>query len=164
MHVAGKLRYLSMRQRARWVKLMLDWVVHGRRMQLMGVNSSGQFPICMEKDSLEHMIFACRYSMAIQKRQTWSDGIRIIIAGNTPRTGRGSSGKADRHLYRHPERILLWRTIWPASICETLAQGCGASVPPNVGSRPGLLIPRSHGAPVYKTGLRGTCGNQRMAP
>ena len=43
MHVAGELRYLSMRQWARRVKLMLDWVVHGRRMQLMGVDSSGRF-------------------------------------------------------------------------------------------------------------------------
>ena len=29
MHVAGELRYLNMRQKARRVKLMLDWVVHG---------------------------------------------------------------------------------------------------------------------------------------
>ena len=29
MHVAGELRYLNMRQRARRVKLMLDWVVMG---------------------------------------------------------------------------------------------------------------------------------------
>ena len=42
MHVAGELRYLNMRQKARRVKLMLDWVVHGRRMQLMGVDSSGR--------------------------------------------------------------------------------------------------------------------------
>jgi len=135
MHVAGELRYLNMRQRARRVKLMLDWVVHGRRMQLMGVDSSGRCPICMERDSLEHMIFACRYSMAIQKRQTWSDGIRTIIAGHTPWTGRRSSGRADQHLClmqlmqelfeRHPDRILLWRTIWPASMRETLAQECG---------------------------------------
>jgi len=79
MHVAGELRYLNMRQKARRVKLMLDWVVHGRRMQLMGVDSSGLCPICMERDSLEHMIFECRYSVAIQKRQTWSDGIKTII-------------------------------------------------------------------------------------
>ena len=50
MHVAGKLRYLSMRQRARRVKLVLDWVVHGQPMQLMGVDSSGRCQICMEQD------------------------------------------------------------------------------------------------------------------
>ena len=81
------------------------------------------------------MIFACRYSLAIQKRQTWSDGIRTFIAGHTPRTGRRSSGRADQHLclmqlmqelfQRQAERILLWRTIWPASMRKTLAQECG---------------------------------------
>ena len=91
MHVAGKLRYLSMRQRAHRVKLMLDWVVYGRKMQLMGVDSSCKCPICMEQDSLEYMMFECRYSMAIQKRQTWSDDIRTVIAGHTPRTERLSS-------------------------------------------------------------------------
>ena len=145
MHVAGKLRYLRIRQRARRVKLMLDWVVYGRRMQLMGVNSSGRCPICMGKDSLEHMTFACRYSMAIQKRQMWSDGIRMIISGHTPRTGRGSSERADRHhclmqlmqelFDRQPERILLWQTIWPASIREMLAQGCGGLRYPKSGQR-----------------------------
>ena len=150
MHVAGELRYLNMRQRARRVKLMLDWVVHGRRMQLMGVDSSGRCPICMERDSLEHMILACRYSMAIQKRQTWSDGIRTIIAGHTPRTGRRSSGRADQHLClmqlmqelfeRHPERILLWRTIWPASIRETLAQECGGLRYPKSGQRIWIVV------------------------
>ena len=52
MQQVGNLRQCSMRQRARRVKLMLDWGVHGRRMQLMGLDDKGQFPICMEKDSL----------------------------------------------------------------------------------------------------------------
>ena len=73
--------------------------------------------------------------MAIQKLHTWSEGIRTVIAGHTPQAGRVSSGREDRHLClmhlmqelfdRHPERILLWRTIWPASVRATLTQGCG---------------------------------------
>ena len=43
MQQVGGLRYCSMRQRARRVKLMLDWGVHGRRMKLMGLDDSGQF-------------------------------------------------------------------------------------------------------------------------
>jgi hypothetical protein len=50
MQQVGNLRQCSMRQRARRVKLMLDWGVHGRRMQLMGLDNSGKCPICMEKD------------------------------------------------------------------------------------------------------------------
>ena len=48
-----------------------------------------------------------------------------------------SSGREDRHLSlmhlmqelfdRHPERILLWRTIWPESVRVALAQGCGGA-------------------------------------
>ena len=89
----------------------------------------------MERDSLEHMMFECRYSLAIQKRHTWSEGIRTVIAGHTPQAGRVSSGREDRHLClmhlmqelfdRHPERILLWQTIWPASVRAALTQGCG---------------------------------------
>ena len=35
MYTVGQLRYSRPRQRARKVKLLLDWGVHGRRMQLM---------------------------------------------------------------------------------------------------------------------------------
>ena len=140
----------------------------------MGVDSSGRCPICMEQDSLEHMMFECRYSLAIQKRQTWSEGIKTVIAGHTPRAGRVSSGREDRHLSlmqlmrelfdRHPERILLWRTIWPESVRVALTQGCGGgSISSAVGSGPGSSVPSPHGAPVYKTGFRGTVGNQRNA-
>ena len=45
MYTVGQLRYSSPRQRARKVKLMLDWGVHGRRMQLMGLDKSGKCPI-----------------------------------------------------------------------------------------------------------------------
>ena len=47
MQQVGNLRYCSMRQRARKVKLMLDWGEHGRRMKLMGLDESGRCPICM---------------------------------------------------------------------------------------------------------------------
>jgi hypothetical protein len=56
MQQVGGLRYCNKRQRARRVKIMLDWGVHGRRMKLMGLNDSGQCPICMEPDSLTHIV------------------------------------------------------------------------------------------------------------
>ena len=68
MQQVGGLRYCNMRQRARKVKLMLDWGVHGRRMKLMGLDERGQCPICMETDSLAHIAFDCHYSAAIHKR------------------------------------------------------------------------------------------------
>jgi hypothetical protein len=40
MQQVGNLRYCSMRQRARKVKLMLDWGVYGRRMKIMRLNES----------------------------------------------------------------------------------------------------------------------------
>ena len=67
MQQVGGLRYCSMRQRARRVKLMLDWGVHERRMKLMGLDDSGQCSICMETDSLSHIAFDCHYSGALYK-------------------------------------------------------------------------------------------------
>jgi hypothetical protein len=67
MQQVGYLRHCSMRQRARRVKLMLDWDVHGRRMQLMELDDSGVFPICMTTDLLEHNTFDCNYSAAVHK-------------------------------------------------------------------------------------------------
>jgi hypothetical protein len=42
MQQVCNLRYCNMRQRARKVKLMLDWGAHGRRMRLMGLEESGK--------------------------------------------------------------------------------------------------------------------------
>jgi hypothetical protein len=50
MQQVGGLRFCNMRQLSRRVKIMLDWGVHGRRMKLMGLDDSGQCPICMETD------------------------------------------------------------------------------------------------------------------
>ena len=79
MQQVGNLRHCSMRKRARRVKLMLDWGVHGRRMQLMGLDDSGQCPICMEADSLEHITFDCNYTAAVHKRQDWISGIKVML-------------------------------------------------------------------------------------
>jgi len=79
MQQVGNLRYCSMRQRARKVKLMLDWGVHGRRMKLMGLEESGRCPICMDEDSLAHIAFDCHYSAATHKRQTWIAGLQDMI-------------------------------------------------------------------------------------
>ena len=45
MHVAGKLRYLSMRQRARRVKLMLDRVVHGQMPNMHGTRLTRTYDV-----------------------------------------------------------------------------------------------------------------------
>ena len=79
MQQVGNLRYCNMRQRARKVKLMLDWGAHGRRMRLMGLEESGKCPICMETDSLEHIAFNCLHSAALHQRQTWINGVQAIL-------------------------------------------------------------------------------------
>jgi hypothetical protein len=75
MQQVGGLRYCNMQQRARRVKIMLDWGVHGRRMILMSMDDSGQRPICMETELLTHIAFDCHYS----KRQTWITGTQDMI-------------------------------------------------------------------------------------
>jgi hypothetical protein len=112
-----------MRQRARKVKLMLDWGVHGRRMKLMGLDERGQCPICMETDSLAHIAFDCHYSAAIHKRQTWITGIQDMIQHSRRqhqnRTWRVDSAKEEVYLelqdmfMRHPYKQFLWRGLWP---------------------------------------------------
>jgi hypothetical protein len=79
MQQVGTLRYCIMRQRARKVKLMLDWGAHGRRMQLMGLEESGICPIFMETDLLKHIAFNCLHSAALHQRQTWVNGIQAIL-------------------------------------------------------------------------------------
>ena len=79
MQQVGNLRHSSMRQRARRVKLNLDWGVHGRRMQLMGLDDSGKRPICMATDLLEHNTFDCNYSAAVHKRQDRITDIKVML-------------------------------------------------------------------------------------
>jgi hypothetical protein len=121
MQQAGGLRYCSMRQRARRVKLMLDWGVHGRRMKLMGLDDSGQCSICMETDSLNHIAFDCHYSGGLHKRQTWLNGIHDMIQHSRrlqqQRTWRVDSAKEEVYLElqdmytRHSHKIFLWRGL-----------------------------------------------------
>ena len=118
MQQAGGLRYCSMRQRARRVKLMLDWGVHGRRMKLMGLDDSGRCPICMETDSLNHIAFDCHYSGALHKRQTWLNGIHDMIQHSRnqqqERIWRVDSAKEEVYLElqdmytRHSHKLFLW--------------------------------------------------------
>ena len=118
MQQVGNLRHCSMRQRARKVKLMLDWGVHERRMQLMGLDDSGQCPICMEKDSLEHITFDCNYTAAAHKRQDWINGIRVMLQHHhrQPQTKTWRLDNAREEVYtelqdiftRHPYKQFLW--------------------------------------------------------
>jgi hypothetical protein len=96
MYTVGQLRYSSPRQRALKVKLMLDWGVHGRRMQLMGLDKSGRCPICMETDSLDHLGFECHYSAANHRRQECVAGTESAINRLTK-----ESQKRPRWLGRH---------------------------------------------------------------
>ena len=117
MQQVGGLRYCSMRQRARRVKLMLDWGIHGRRMKLMGLDDSGLCPICMETDSLNHIAFDCHYSGALHKRQTWIAGIHDMIQHSRrqqqQRTWRVDSAKEEVYLElqdmytRHSHKLFL---------------------------------------------------------
>ena len=121
MYTVGQLRYSSPRQRARKVKLMLDWGVHGRRMQLMGLDKSGKCPICMETDSLDHLAFACNYSAANHRRQAWVEGTESAVNRLTkenqkrPRwlgEARETLLQELKEMYmRHPSRLLLWRGL-----------------------------------------------------
>ena len=131
MQQVGGLRYCNMRQRARKVKLMLDWGVHGRRMKLMGLNERGQCPICMETDSLAHIAFDCHYSAAIHKRQTWITGIQDIIQHSRRqhqnRTWWVDSAKEEVYLelqdmfMRHPYKQFPWRGLWPTFLRTNLS-------------------------------------------
>ena len=122
MQQVGGLRYCNMRQRARRVKIMLDWGVHGRRMKLMGLDDSGQCPICMETDSLAHIAFECHYSAVVHKRQTWITGIQDMIQHSRrqhqQRTWRMDSATEEVYLElqdmhkRHPHKQFLWRDLW----------------------------------------------------
>ena len=130
MQQVGNLRHCSMRQRARRVKLMLDWGVHGRRMQLMGLDDSGQCPICMEKDSLEQITFDCNYTAAAHKRQDWLSGIKIMLQHHhrQPQAKTWRLDNAREKVYtelqdiftRHPYKQFLWRGLWPTFLREQL--------------------------------------------
>ena len=131
MQQVGGLRYCSMRQRARRVKLMLDWGVHGRRMKLMGLDDSGLCLICMETDSLNHIAFDCHYSGALHKRQAWIAGIHDMIQHRRrqqqQRTWRVDSAKEEIYLElqdmytRHSHKLFLWRGLWPTFLRQNLS-------------------------------------------
>ena len=109
MQQVGNLRHCSIRQRARRVKLMLDWGVHGRRMQLMGLDDSGKCPICMATDSLEHIMFDCNYSAAVHKRQDWISNIKITLQRHhrQPRTKTWRQDDARVEVYSELQDILI---------------------------------------------------------
>jgi hypothetical protein len=130
MQQVGNLRYCSMRQRARKVKLMLSWGVHGRRMKLMGLEESGRCPICMDTDSLAHIAFDCHYSAATHKRQTWIAGIQEMIQQHR-RRGQQNTWRVDsaieevylelQDMYtRHPHKQFIWRGLWPTFLRNNL--------------------------------------------
>ena len=111
--------------------LMLDWGVHGRRMKLMGLDDSGQCPICMETDSLNHIAFDCHYSGALHKRQTWITGIHDMIQHSRRQqqqwTWRVDSAKEEVYLElqdmytSHSHKQFLWRGLWPTFLRQNLS-------------------------------------------
>ena len=144
MQQVGNLRYCSMRQRARNVKLMLDWGAYGSRMQLMGLEESGKCPICMETDSLEHITFNCLHSAALHQRQTWVNGIQAILQ-NQGRSRDHKTGWLDnareeiltelRDLcVRHPQSNLSG-VDYGRNLCEIISK-TGYTAPPQAGGGP----------------------------
>ena len=78
MYTMGQLRFSHPRQRARKVKLILDWGVHGRRMKFMDLEERGRCTICMGVDSLQHLAFICLH-LAGNRRKEWVADTKAAI-------------------------------------------------------------------------------------
>ena len=70
LHRAGHLSKQNLRNQARKVKHILDWRVHGRKLHLMTKQpQDSQCPICIQPDSMFHILFECSHSISQDCRQ-----------------------------------------------------------------------------------------------
>ena len=96
----------------------------------MGLDDSGKCPICMEKDSFEHITFDCNYTAAVHRRQDWINGIRVMLQHHhrQPQTKTWRLDNARAEVYtelqdmftRHSYKQFLWRGLWPTFLREQL--------------------------------------------
>ena len=81
---AFQLNKLNLSQRAPIVRLIYDWVVHGRKKVLWDDQESGHCPLCEQAEDLAHIITSCSHPELLTKRKQVINDCQQYINNLTP--------------------------------------------------------------------------------